>query len=319
MTDTLFALIKLLADGRFHSGEELGRALGISRAAVWKALKMLPQWGLEMHAVNGRGYRLAETIELLDKGLIESHLTQSLHLLASIDSTNLYLNQLADSGARSGTVCLAEAQTDGRGRRGRAWHSPFGTNIYLSVLWRFNGGMSTLGGLSLAVAVALMRSFKQAGAKRLGIKWPNDIVCNSGKVAGILVDVAGESTGPCHAVIGIGVNYGMRKTDINTIDQPWATLKEAGCTFGRNEMVVALLHHLFAILQQYEGGGFEMIRAEWMQSDSLRDQKVDLILANGKVSGIARGCDSNGLLLLERDGEIHRYAAGEVSLRRMDS
>ena len=323
ITETLYRLISLLADGRFHTGPELGRHLGITRAAVWKALHQLPQMGLVLHAVSGRGYRLAEPVELLSVSNITQLLAAGkgsaplrVQLFPVIDSTSDYLKEAADRGAASGSVCLSEYQTHGRGRRGRQWHSPFGSNIYLSVLWRFNAGMIRLGALSLAVAVALIRGFNEIGCEELGIKWPNDIVGEMGKLAGILVDVAGESGGPCHAVIGIGINYSMQRGEIDAIDQPWMQLRDFGVTLGRNAVVAVILRHLSEVLSVYEQQGFDPLRAEWAARDVLCDQEVNVVMPNSSCNGIARGIDPSGMLLVEHQGDMRRYAAGEVSLRR---
>jgi BirA family biotin operon repressor/biotin-[acetyl-CoA-carboxylase] ligase len=325
MSETLYALIAILADGRFHSGEALGERLSISRAAVWKSLKHLPDLGLELHAVSGRGYRLVEPIELLDKQSIVAQLDSTfsnsfsgLQLFSVIDSTSKYLKQLADGGAPSGTACLAEYQSDGRGRRGRHWHSPYGSNLYLSILWRFNDGMSRLGGLSLAVAVAIMRCLVALGGKGIGIKWPNDIMTQQGKLAGILLDVAGESGGPCHAVIGVGLNIAMSSNVGRIIDQPWTRLRDTGVIVGRNELAVRLLESIFEVIAVYEQHGFEPFRQEWQRWDMLCDQVVTVHMANQSREGIARGIDSSGMLQVEHQGTIHHYASGEVSLRMTD-
>jgi BirA family biotin operon repressor/biotin-[acetyl-CoA-carboxylase] ligase len=322
MTETLYALIAMLSDGRFHSGEMLGKRLGIGRAAVWKSLQRLPALGLEFHAVAGRGYRLLEPIELLDESAISLSLQgpsktslSRLELFSVIDSTSQHIKQAAEYGAPSGTVCVAEYQSAGRGRRGRHWHSPYGSNIYFSVLWRFSDSMSRLGGLSLAMAVAMMRCFDSLGAKGIGIKWPNDIVSRQGKLAGILVDVAGESGGPCHAVIGIGVNYAMSRAVGSVIDQPWTHLCATGVEAGRNEVVARLLEHVFHAITLYERFGFQPFRDEWQRWDMLRDRTVSLHLPNESRDGIARGIDESGLLMVEYKGTIGHYASGEVSLR----
>lgn len=323
MSETLYALIAILADGRFHSGEALGGQLGIGRSAVWKSLKQLPELGLELDAVSGRGYRLVEPIELLDVQSIVVQLDSSirktfsaLQLFSVIDSTSKHLKQVAESGAPSGTVCLAEYQSDGRGRRGRHWHSPYGSNLYLSLLWRFNDGMGRLGGLSLAISVAMMRCLVSLGGKGIGIKWPNDIVAQQGKLAGILLEVAGESSGPCYAVIGIGVNYAMSPKVGRIIDQPWTQLRDTGVIVGRNELVARLLENIFEVITLYEKYGFEPFRQEWQQWDILCGEAVTVHMANESREGIARGIDESGMLLVEHQGIVHHYASGEVSLRK---
>lgn len=323
ISDTLFRLITQLADGHFHSGVELGKSLGVSRAAVSASLKQLHQLGIELHSVKGRGYRLAEPVELLSEPQIMQYLHGhhlqhkiSLHIFPAVDSTNSSLKLAADAGAAAGTLYLAEYQSQGRGRRGRHWHSPFGSNLYLSLLWRFRNGMSRLGTLSLAVAVALMRTFDELGATGLAIKWPNDIVSEQGKVAGILVDVAGESAGPCYAVIGVGVNLAMPQSSATVIDQAWSQLRDCGVTVGRNELTAALVRNLYEVISLYDVSGFDALRTEWCSRDVLQGQFVTVSSVKGSYQGVAKGIDDGGMLLVERGGILERCAAGEVTLRR---
>lgn len=322
MTEQLYTLIKMLADGRFHSGEELGAVLGIGRSAVWKNLQELSKYELDLHAVTGKGYRLSQPIELLDRNNIETLLSLSpsipkptIELFSSIDSTSQYLKRAAELSAPTGMVCISEHQTSGRGRRGRRWQSPYGSNLYLSLLWRFNEGMSHLTGLSLAVAVMLMRAFQELGAVGLGIKWPNDIHGEHGKLAGILLDVSGESAGPCHAVIGIGVNYSMPQKSGNEIDQPWTDLTQCKVTEGRNSITAVLLQCLLTGLASYQTNGFEPFRSEWKRWDILTGKNVSLHTSQQVIDGIARGIDDTGMLVLEVDGKIRTFAAGDVSTR----
>jgi BirA family biotin operon repressor/biotin-[acetyl-CoA-carboxylase] ligase len=176
--------------------------------------------------------------------------------------------------------------------------------------------MSRLGGLSLAVAVALMRCFNELGAREIGIKWPNDIITAEAKLAGILLEVAGESGGPCHAVIGIGVNYAMTPAIGKSIDQPWTNLRAVGVDARRNEVVAKLLNNIFDVLALYQRHGFEPFRQEWRRWDLLRDQAVTLHTANDSRDGFARGIDASGMLLVEHDDKTCQYASAEVSLRK---
>ncbi len=322
MSSRFYFLIEQLADGCFHSGESLGQALGVSRAAIWKMIPKLEQLGLEVYAVSGKGYRLAMPFEPLDPAAILAELPEQSHALLSaidvlreLDSTNRYLLQAAAAGAVSGSVCLAEYQYGGRGRRGRNWASPYGGNIYLSLLWRFIDGTARLSGLSLAVAVAIMRLLEELGIKGAGIKWPNDILVEGKKLAGILLDVAGESNGPCHVVIGVGMNLQMSKKQAETIDQPWIDLRQLGLTQSRNEVSGRLIHHLLLALDTYQSEGLAAFIDEWRQWDLARDSEITIYHGNGAQHGVARGVDEQGLLLVEHGTAVQRYASGEVSLR----
>lgn len=322
MSDRLHALINLLADGRFHSGEQLGKALGVSRAAIWKMLPRLEAMGIEVHAVSGKGYRLAHGFTPLERDAICAELDAgSLALLGKLEllvdtlSTNRYLLDAAMAGAPSGSVCFAEYQQGGRGRRGRQWHSPYGSNLYMSLLWRFGDGTARLGGLSLVVAIALMRCLNELGITGGGIKWPNDILVDGRKLAGILLDVAGESNGPCYVVIGVGLNYRMPDNAAAAIDQPWTDLLQCGLQHGRNRVAGRLLHHLLLVVREYQQEGLNAFRAEWERWDLVRDKEVLVHQGTEKLPGIARGIDESGLLLVEHQDGLRSHASGEVSLR----
>ncbi len=322
MNQNLSNLISLLADGAFHSGECLGKTLGVSRAAIWKLIKSLEAKGLEVDAVSGRGYRLTKALELLDAEKILGQLDSAsrallyrLEVLQAVDSTNAYLVEKAVNGSPGGFACVAEYQQSGRGRRGRQWLSPYGSNIYLSLLWRFQEGAGRLGGLSLAVAVAVMRALQDCGLQTAGLKWPNDILANNKKLAGILLEVAGESNGPCYAVIGLGINVDMPDCVKSVIDQPLTDLRSCGVTEGRNVVTGMILHHVLLAIPQYLQRGLDAFREEWRKWDLMTNQSVVVLQGEDRHYGVARGIDERGLLLLEDEQGIHSFSSGEVSLR----
>lgn len=319
-----FDLIRLLADGRFRSGEELGEHLNVSRAAVWKKLKRLESYGLDVHAVPGRGYRLSEPLQLLDETQILDQLPEQaqsrlarLELLSEIDSTNSYLlkNSLG-SGARY-TAALAEYQTQGRGRRGKQWVSPFGKNIYLSMHLQLDHGAAMLDGLSLVAAIAVVRALGRMGLMDAGIKWPNDIHWQGRKLAGILLDMAGEAQGPCRVVIGIGLNVQMPKDAGQAIDQEWVDLAHITGQSGvcRNRLSGQLIRSLVEVLDQYRETGFSSFMKEWRTYDAVSSREVSMHLHDKVVKGRARGIDEQGALLVETDNGLERFISGEVSLR----
>ena len=312
-------LLALIADGEFHSGEELGRELGVSRAAVWKYLGGDSFFGLKVDAVQGRGYRLRTRIELLDLAAIETAIDPAARtslgeiiVLGEVDSTNTFLLRQADALA-TGTVCLAEMQTAGRGRRGRKWVSPFGSNLYLSMLRQFSEGPAKLAGLSLGIAVACVRALRRAGIEGITLKWPNDLLWEGRKLAGILLEVAGEANGPCNVVVGIGVNLGMRGNV--EIDRPWADIQEIEPRLSRNLLAGLLINELARVMHEFECHGFGPLRREWQRYDAYAGQPVGVHLPNTVVRGVARGVDETGLLLLETETGVQRFASGEVSLR----
>lgn len=319
-------ILNLLADGDFHSGEELGRVLGISRAAVWKQIQRLEQeTSLEVSSVRGRGYRLVRPLELLSADIIRAQLRpQSLALLAQLechlcqDSTNEWaLRQAQQDQALSGLVVTAECQRAGRGRRGRSWVSPFGRNLYCSVLWRFDEGAAALEGLSLAVGIALANGLDKVGVPGVQLKWPNDLVWQGRKLAGILVEMTGDPAGQVQAVVGFGINVGMGATAAAaTIDQPWVDVEEvAGKTISRNRLLGAVLDELLPLLADYQTERFGPWRGQWSARDALCDRRVRVIMGNTELSGTARGVSAQGALLVDAAGERHTIYGGEISLR----
>ena len=316
-------LIAQLADGKFHSGSDLGQQLGVSRAAIWKAIQEMDKLGLEVHAVSGRGYRLHTPISLLQAEAIKAFIPEScqqfiptIDVLFEVDSTNAYLMHLREEQKISGRVCLAEFQQQGRGRRGREWVSPFGANIYLSLLWRFSEGTAKLSGLSLAVAVSLVKALEQLGIHGVGIKWPNDLLLNRRKLAGILLELSGDPMGACDVVCGIGLNVAMPPTASQAIDQAWTDLREAGLVqLDRNRLVGTLLGELVRAFQTFERHGFGMFKDDWQRYDLTAGQPITLSMFQREIQGIARGVDDAGMLLIEKADGMQRFASGEVSLR----
>jgi BirA family biotin operon repressor/biotin-[acetyl-CoA-carboxylase] ligase len=216
-----------------------------------------------------------------------------------------------------GWVCLAEYQSAGRGRRGRSWVSPFGANLYLSLLWHFSLEAALLSGLSLAVGVALMRALTALGTPELGLKWPNDVLWRRRKLAGVLLEFGGESSGLCHIVAGIGLNVAMPRYAEPAIDQPWIDLRSiiGSERLSRNHLAARLIGELVTAFVQFEQAGFAAFREEWNHYDLARDRPVILQLPTTTLSGIARGVDEAGALLLETDAGIRSFLGGEISLR----
>ncbi|MGS2724334.1 bifunctional biotin--[acetyl-CoA-carboxylase] ligase/biotin operon repressor BirA [Porticoccus sp. GXU_MW_L64] len=323
MADSTDGLIAALANGQFHSGEELGALLGISRTAVWKQVQKLAELGLEVETVKGRGYCIPSGIELLSEKRIRSFLSHlaepllsRLDILTTTDSTNNVARRMAEARDASGYVVLAEQQTAGRGRRGRQWVSPFARNLYLSAAWGFEGGASALEGLSLAVGVAVKRAFASLGVSEVQLKWPNDILFNGHKVAGILLEMIGDPAGFCQVVVGIGINIDMPASKAADIDQNWTDLKQiSGQDVSRNQVVAVLLNELLPLLASYHQQGFARYREEWQSSNAFRGQPVELVMAKRSIIGIANGVSESGAIGLLVEGEQRYFNGGEISLR----
>ena len=313
-----------MSDGNYHSGEALGAALGVSRMAVWKHIDALRNLGIPIASVRGKGYRLPAATELLDAGTILSQVGAgtkarlgAVETFLEIDSTSNWLRGQALNGAPSGTVCLAEIQQAGRGRRGRTWVSPFAANLYLSLLWRSSAGVAALGGLSLVAGIAVLRCLQSLGVKSAGLKWPNDLLVDGSKLAGVLLDVVGESTGPCAVIIGIGLNVEMPQRAAGDIDQPWIDLRTllGKERVSRNRLAATLLDHLLTTIELFETEGMQAYMQEWQRHDVAHGRQVNLHLNDEVITGTACGIDTGGALLVETAAGRRRFTTGEVSLR----
>lgn len=317
-----FRALRLLADGRFHSGARIARELERSRAAVSETLKGARELGVEVFSVPGKGYRLAEPVEFLDAHAIVSRLGPAaarirLTLLDEVDSTSTRLAGLAQAGAPSGTCVAAEWQRAGRGRRGRAWQAGLGASLTFSMLWRFDQGPGHLAGLPLAVAVAATRALEQSGVPDVGVKWPNDLVHDWKKLGGILVETTGEMLGPTAAIVGIGLNYRLGEALAGRIDQPATDVASCGGALpSRNALLALLLAELVAALERFAHGGFAAFRDEWKARHAYADRSVtvtggDAASREVRVVGVA----ADGALLVAADGHTERLTSAEISLR----
>lgn len=304
------------------SGDALARDAGLTRAAVWKRIEALREGGVRIDARAGRGYALAEPVELLDADRIRAQVQDpassqlaSLEVAWSLDSTNseLLRRTTPEQGA---AVLLAEQQTGGRGRRGRQWASPIATNLYLSLARQFSGGLARLGGLSLVVGVAAAEALRQAGYGTVGVKWPNDLLAQGRKLGGILVEGGGEHGGPVRAVIGIGVNVRMPAPAAGAIDQPWTDLATLGGGLpSRNALAARLLDALLPALDRFDRDGLPPFLARYAALDVLAGRAVTVHGAQGDGHGIAEGIGEDGALRVRMGGELHRVHAGDVSVR----
>jgi BirA family transcriptional regulator, biotin operon repressor / biotin---[acetyl-CoA-carboxylase] ligase len=322
------ALLCSLAAGRPVSGEALGRELGISRAAVWKAVRRLVALGLEVEALPGRGYRLAQPLCLLDAGSIRAALPAAvasridlLEVLAETDSTKA---RVLAAGLPVGALaaCLAEHQSAGRGRRGRRWLSPPGGGILLSVGGRLAAAPSDYASLPTAVGVACAEALEALGVPEIGLKWPNDLLLDGGKLGGILIELHGESQGPATLAVGIGLNVRLGKAARAAIATagglPPVDLAgtPAGAALDRNRLAAALVTALAGCLERAPAGLSDEVLSGWRRRDCLQGRPVRIDEAGTGRLGIARGLDRSGALLLEAaDGSHRRVTAGEVTLR----
>lgn len=314
-------LLQRLIEGPV-SGDVLARDAGLTRAAMWKRIEALRDGGVRIDAQAGRGYALAEPVELLDADRIRAQLQaatvdalSSLEVAWSLDSTNseLLRRKAPDHGV---DALLAEQQTGGRGRRGRQWASPIASNLYLSLSRQFSGGLARLGGLSLVVGVAVAEALRQAGYEAVGVKWPNDLLAQGRKLGGILVEGGGEHGGPVRAVIGIGVNVRMPAPVATTIDQAWTDLVGLGeGAPSRNTMAAKLLDTLLPALDQFDRDGLPPFLARYAALDVLAGRAVTVHGPQGDEQGVADGIGDDGALRVRMGQAVRQVHAGEVSVR----
>ncbi|EMX9856529.1 bifunctional biotin--[acetyl-CoA-carboxylase] ligase/biotin operon repressor BirA [Klebsiella michiganensis] len=308
-------LISILADAEFHSGEQLGERLGMSRAAINKHIQTLRDWGVDVFTVPGKGYSLPEPIQLLDEEQIARQIEHGrVTVLPVIDSTNQYLlDRLSE--LQSGDACVAEYQQAGRGRRGRKWFSPFGSNLYLSMYWRLEQGPAAAIGLSLVIGIVIAEVLQSLGADKVRVKWPNDLYLQDRKLSGILVELTGKTGDAAQIVSGAGINLMMRRVESDVVNQGWISLQEAGISIDRNTLAACLIKELRAGFKLFENEGLAPYLTRWEKLDNFINRPVKLIIGDKEIFGISRGIDAQGALLLEQDGVVKSWIGGEISLR----
>ena len=323
---TVERLLRALADGRTHSGEDLAREFGVTRAAIWKQVAKLADLGLAVEAAPGAGYRLAHGLDLLDAEAVRAALEPTvaarlakLEVFTELDSTNRRL-LAAPPPVGSLDVCIAEYQNAGRGRRGRRWQAPLGSGIALSVGWQFAGVPAEPSALTLAVGVAVRRVLDRVAGITIALKWPNDLVFDERKLGGILLEIQAEAHGGAHVVVGVGLNVALPAALLPSLcDWPRGAV-DLATALGRAPppravLAAALVNEIAALLADYPAQGFAAYRTEWRSADCLRGRAVRLDEAAGRLFGTALGIDADGALLVETDGGKRRVVAGDVSVR----
>ena len=316
-------LLRLLADGSFHSGAQLCEQLGVSRTTVWNQVREMQAYGVEINSVRGRGYHITGGMDLLDEEHLRVQL-DGLGVLEQLDlldlsviseSTNLSAQRASSTGHQR-SLFVAEYQSGGRGRRGRAWASPLGANLYLSLSWPFSGGVASLEGLSLAVGVALSRALSALHVEGVELKWPNDLLLGGRKLGGVLIEVGGDLSGDCSAVIGVGLNVAMPESAQSQIDQPWSDLKgrlPKGLT--RSDLLAVITKYLVEMLQQFGQSGFAGLQQEWEAAHAFQNRPVKLILGDSRIDGLCLGVDRTGALRLQTAEGEQLFQGGEISMR----
>ena len=319
-------VFRVLADGQFHSGEELAQRFVVSRSAVWKAAHALRELGSTVHAVRNRGYRLAGAGEPLDAQLIRDALARSARARVRhaevgwmVGSTNTVLLERPPPAPGEMDVALAEFQRAGRGRRGRSWLAPPGGAVCLSLSWTFAQMPRDVGSLSLAIGVCVLRALQQLGIMSLQLKWPNDVLLGDAKLGGVLIELRAEAAGPASAVIGIGLNVALGAALVAQLAAAGvavADLSGVGALRpARNAIAAKLIESCIEGLLQFEQQGLRAFMEEWRRADALRGRTVTVSSGDERTRGLARGVDLTGALLVENPQGVRKFVTGEVSVR----
>lgn len=317
MNATLVKIVSILSDGEYHDGTTIGEKLQMTRSAVWKTIKKLESYDIKLDSIKGKGYALLEPLVFLDAKKIKKNLSElvDINVFESVDSTNEYLKAFKNS--KTIKVCVAEQQTEGKGRLNRKWFSPFAKNIYLSCLYPFSKDISELSGLSLVMGLAIVNTLKSIGVdENLFVKWPNDIFYDNKKISGSLIEIQAETHGACHAIIGIGVNVNMLNAEPKSITQEWTSVQKILNTYtDRNDLCSRLINNLLDYLQRFEKHGLSTFVSEWRSADSLTDKIISVSNVNETIEGRAVGINDQGHLLLElKDGKVRAFSSGDTSV-----
>jgi BirA family biotin operon repressor/biotin-[acetyl-CoA-carboxylase] ligase len=325
-------VFRKLGPGGFQSGAQLAAQLGVSRNAIWKAVGTLKKLDVKIHAVRNRGYRLAVPTAPLDEKLIRGGLDaqsqarlRHLDVVWQLESTNSTLFARSDLPPGRVDVLLTEVQSGGRGRRGRRWLATPGGALCLSLGWTFGQMPRDMVSLGLVVGVCALRALREhlpeamQSVTPLQLKWPNDLLCDSRKLGGILIDMRAEAGGPSYVVIGIGINVALPDTARNEIHatgtQPCDLKSLDVSPLLRNQVATSLIQCLIRGLAEFEREGLQPFRDEWQHADALRGKAVNVQTLQDTTRGVARGIDREGALLVATPNGLVRFVSGDVSVR----
>lgn len=304
------------AGSNFISGEELSRRLAVSRTAVWKQINNLRKRGYAIAAEPARGYRLTPSPDNLHAAALH-HLVAAKRIgtrivaLAETASTNAVAFRLAEDGALEGTVVIAEQQTGGKGRLGRVWASPPGVNLYCSIILRPPIQPVAAPQLTFLSVIAVARAVEKLTPLQTRIKWPNDLLVNGKKIAGLLNEMSAETDKVNFVVLGIGVNLNMQAAQFPAeLRHPATSLfLETGSRVDRTEFARTLLEELDQLYAVFLAQGYDPARREWLERSRLAGALVTVTDNGSARSGRVSGIDEYGALLLDSGAQI---LAGDV-------
>lgn len=323
-TDKTDILSLLRTSKDYVSGQQLCQEFGVSRTAVWKVINQLKEEGYEIEAVTRKGYRLLSCPDVFSESEIASRITtkwagRKLFFLEETGSTNMDAKQLAEEGESHGTLVVAKKQNSGRGRRGRTWHSPEGSAVYMSLVLKPDFAPDKASMLTLVMALSVAEAITELTGLEAKIKWPNDIVVQGKKVCGILTEMSAEMDYIHYVVIGVGINTNQNQSEFEEeIRQTATSLKiESGQPISGAAIIERVM---FCFEKNYDIFVIKQNLADFKQAYQTHlvnlNAEVKVLDPKGEYTGIARGIDETGELLVEREnGEIEAVYAGEVSVR----
>ncbi|OGP71885.1 MAG: biotin--[acetyl-CoA-carboxylase] ligase [Deltaproteobacteria bacterium RBG_16_50_11] len=319
MDEAILQLLRERSSG-FLSGEEISRRLKVTRTAIWKRVERLRSLGYEIKAIPRAGYRLIRSPDLLIPSevnpLLETKwIGKTIHFFETIDSTNAKAYELALRGAREGEVVIAESQKKGKGRLGRQWFSPPFSNLYLSVILRPKIPPHQASLITLMAAVATAEAIGKFSGLAPRIKWPNDVLLNDRKVAGLLNEIHSEADRIHFVILGIGVNLNMDESMVSKEIRSRATSlkKEMGQTISRKDFLRTLLGELETWYEAFSDEGGTIILKAWRDRAQIQGKQVNVTSFGETLRGVAIDVDSDGALILETEGgEKKRVVAGDV-------
>ena len=320
-------VLRLLRESmEFISGQELCEKFSVSRTAVWKIIKQLKEEGYEIEAVQNKGYRLLKMPDILSQSEIESRLEgewigNRVYFAEEVDSTNTWGKRLAEEGAPHGTLIVADEQTQGRGRRGRSWKSPKGTNISMTLILRPDLEPSRASMLTIVMGLSVAQGLKELLELPIEIKWPNDAVLNGHKLCGILTEMSAQIDYINYVVVGTGINVNLPEIPEDLKEIATSLLIETGHTVNRAEVIGAVMR---AFARNYESfietGDLSGLRDAYNEILANRDRQVRVLDPKDPYEGVALGINPRGELLVRKeDGSVSEVYAGEVSVRGLYS
>ncbi len=319
------ALLERLADGEFHAVEQLSQDFTLSNSDIALAIAQLTKAGVPVESVSNQGYRIPHGIQRLRKAAIENQLKTSIKeklddiiILAQTTSTNDYLLDLAKKEHTKNIACFAEYQSAARGRHGRPWLAPYGTNVYFSLLWHFKKTPTEIVSISLAVALAVVMTLEHHGIQKgLSVKWPNDVYWAGRKIAGVLLEMTSNPKEGCSVVIGIGLNTHIPPELGQTINQPWTDIHTiTKQNPDRNRLAGLLLNHLIETIGVFNEQSLTPFLPMWRELDHLIGKTVKLESQGHEIMGVMQDISEKGeLILLCDNNQEKRFYSGELSLR----